>query len=98
VPCYQLDQIEKLQKNMRAQDLQELYGGLKPGADLSLLPSPVESRTSFDETEKISCGMENGHMHRYKYIGLKQSFTFVSDLKHSLIASAMTIIACLVQV
>ncbi|KAK3159548.1 hypothetical protein QOZ80_2AG0151450 [Eleusine coracana subsp. coracana] len=38
VPYYHLDQIEKIQKDMRAQDLQELYGGLKPGFDINALP------------------------------------------------------------
>ncbi|TVU27615.1 hypothetical protein EJB05_19109 [Eragrostis curvula] len=71
VPCYHLDQIENIQNDMRAQDLQELYGGVKSGAGLNVLPAPVESMNiSVDETQKISCGTENGHLHKDKPLGL----------------------------
>ncbi|KAK3155728.1 hypothetical protein QOZ80_2BG0206820 [Eleusine coracana subsp. coracana] len=76
VPYYHLDQIKKIQKDMRAQDLQELYGGLKPGDDLSLLSSPVESRNRFvDQAQKIC------HMHNFKSIGFDINALLLDNTK-----------------
>jgi lysine-specific demethylase 3 len=64
-------QIEKIQKDMRAQDLQELYGGLKSRTELKLSPAPTECRNeSVDERLKTSYSREDNCVNRDNYNGL----------------------------
>ncbi|XP_021313938.1 lysine-specific demethylase JMJ25 isoform X3 [Sorghum bicolor] len=64
-------QIEKIQKDMREQDLQELYGGLKSCSELKLSPAPTECRDeSVDEGLKTSYIREDNCVNRDNYNGL----------------------------
>lgn len=66
-----LCKIEKIQKDMRAQDLQELYGGLKSHTELNLSPAPSEHRDeAVDEGLKTSYSREDNHVNRDNYNGL----------------------------
>jgi lysine-specific demethylase 3 len=56
---------------MRAQDLQELYGGLKSRTELKLSPAPTECRNeSVDERLKTSYSREDNCVNRDNYNGL----------------------------
>ncbi|PWZ25750.1 Lysine-specific demethylase JMJ25 [Zea mays] len=63
--------IEKIQKDMREQDLQELYGGLNSHSELKLSPAPTECRDeSVDEGLKTSYSREGNCVNRDNYNGL----------------------------
>ncbi|XP_008677147.1 lysine-specific demethylase JMJ25 isoform X2 [Zea mays] len=63
--------IEKIQKDMREQDLQELYGGLNSRSELKLSPAPTECRDeSVDEGLKTSYSREGNCVNRDNYNGL----------------------------
>ncbi|KAJ1294642.1 hypothetical protein BS78_01G161000 [Paspalum vaginatum] len=56
VSTYQLQEIEKIRKKMKKQDLVELYGGLEPGTECELLQSFADSRDiAVDGTSNTSC-------------------------------------------
>ncbi|WVZ59777.1 hypothetical protein U9M48_009876 [Paspalum notatum var. saurae] len=56
VSTYQLQEIEKMRKQMKEQDLVELYGGLEPDTECQLSPSSADSRgISVDGTSNTSC-------------------------------------------
>ncbi|KAG2662728.1 hypothetical protein PVAP13_1KG552900 [Panicum virgatum] len=66
-----LCQIEKIQQDMRAQDLQELYGGLESSTDLRLSQSPIEKRDkSVDEESNTSYSREDNHANKSSFNGL----------------------------
>lgn len=68
---YDLHQIEKVQKDIREQDLQELYGVLESHTELRLPPCPIESwNKAVDEAPKTTCSMENDHACEDNSIGL----------------------------
>ncbi|KAL6635414.1 hypothetical protein ACP70R_028085 [Stipagrostis hirtigluma subsp. patula] len=67
---YQIPLIEKIKKDMRAQDLQELYGGLEFRTELGLSPSPSGSRDAVDEASKTTCSTENNHDNKDNSNGL----------------------------
>ncbi|KAL6912366.1 hypothetical protein ACP4OV_001171 [Aristida adscensionis] len=55
---YQVPLIEKIQKDMRAQDLQELYGGIESCTDPRLSPSPVEPSDTVDASNTNNGGSD----------------------------------------
>ena len=56
---------------MREQDLQELYGGLKPRTELKLAPAPTECKNeSVDERLKTSYSREDKCVNRDNHNGL----------------------------
>jgi len=58
---------------MRAQDLQELYGGLESSTDLRLSQSPIEKRDkSVDEESNTSysTSREDNHANKSSFNGL----------------------------
>ncbi|CAL5056598.1 unnamed protein product [Urochloa decumbens] len=64
-------QIEKIQKDMRAQDLQELYGGLKSSTELMLSHSPTEYRDkAVDEACDTLYSREDNRANKYSFTGL----------------------------
>ncbi|KAG2655162.1 hypothetical protein PVAP13_1NG547800 [Panicum virgatum] len=65
-----LCQIEKIQQDMRAQDLQELYGGLEFSTDLRS-QSPIKKRDKADyEAPNTSYSREDNHANKSSFNGL----------------------------
>ncbi|PUZ78372.1 hypothetical protein GQ55_1G447500 [Panicum hallii var. hallii] len=66
-----LCQIEKIQQDMWAQDLQELYGGLESSTDIRLSQSPIEKRDKVvDEAPNTSYSREDNHANKSSFNGL----------------------------
>ncbi|PNT64314.1 lysine-specific demethylase JMJ25 isoform X3 [Brachypodium distachyon] len=58
IETYNLPQIEKVKKNMRDQDLQELYGDVNSHSEIILEPCIVKPQNkSADEAPKLICGL-----------------------------------------
>ncbi|CAN6232836.1 unnamed protein product [Urochloa humidicola] len=66
-----LCQIEKIQKDMRAQDLQELYGGLESSTELRLSHSPTEYRDkAVNEARDTLYSRGDSDANKYNFTGL----------------------------
>lgn len=75
-----LRQIEKIQKAMRAQDLQELYGGLESSTELKLSQYPVEYRDkAVDRARGTLHSREHDHANKCCFTGLYHKFSFIND-------------------
>jgi lysine-specific demethylase 3 len=66
-----LCQIEKIQKAMRAQDVQELYGGLESSMELRPSQSPIEYRDkAVDEAHGTLYSREGSDAKKCSFTGL----------------------------